>query len=223
MSILKVNTIQDKGGNTLLVSDGAGTISSGGLMTSTPAFHAYGSGSNQTIPDQTATKVTVFNTEVFDSDNCFASNRFTPTVAGKYFVYCNLYWDTGTSNDFHNGAVHLRKNGSNFASITNNWNASGGNAMANHVGAVIDFNGSTDYVEVYCYQNTNSGNSDVFILKFNPKGIKQQTALLGTALDDIGYSVQIDSNNQIYLTGYTNGFSSTGDSNIFLVSPYLTQ
>ena len=71
--------------------------------------------------------------------------------------------------------------------------------------------------------NTNSGNSDVFILKFNPKGIKQQTALLGTALDDIGYSVQIDSNNQIYLTGYTNGFSSTGDSNIFLVSPYLTQ
>ena len=63
--------------------------------------------------------------------------------------------------------------------------------------------------------NTNSGNSDVFILKFNPEGIKQQTALLGTALDDIGYSVQLDSNNQIYLTGYTNGFSSTGDSNIF--------
>ena len=71
--------------------------------------------------------------------------------------------------------------------------------------------------------NTNSGNSDVFILKFNPEGIKQQTALLGTVLDDIGYSVQLDSNNQIYLTGYTNGFSSTGDSNIFLVSPYLTQ
>ena len=71
--------------------------------------------------------------------------------------------------------------------------------------------------------NTNSGNSDVFILKFNPEGIKQQTVLLGTALDDIGYSVQLDSNNQIYLTGYTNGFSSTGDSNIFLVSPYLTQ
>ena len=71
--------------------------------------------------------------------------------------------------------------------------------------------------------NTNSGNSDVFILKFSPEGIKQQTALLGTALDDIGYSVKLDSNNQIYLTGSTNGFSSTGDSNIFLVSPYLTQ
>jgi hypothetical protein len=31
MSILKVNTIQDKGGNTLLVSDGAGTISSNNI------------------------------------------------------------------------------------------------------------------------------------------------------------------------------------------------
>ena len=168
-SKIKVNILADGGDNSIITSDGAGSFTASSSLASsvqsvggiqmTPAFHAYGSGSDQTIPDQTSTKVTVFNTEVFDSDNCFASNRFTPTVSGKYFVYCNLYWDTATANDFHNGSVQLRKNGNNTYSITNNWNASGGNAMSNHVGAIIDFNGSTDYVEFYCYQNTNSGAS----------------------------------------------------------------
>jgi len=172
MSKILVDTIDTRSGTTNLTigSTNSSTVTfENGAVTGHmyPAFHAYGSGSNQTIPDQTATKVTVFNTELFDSDNMFASNRFTPTIAGKYFCYANLYWDTGTANDFHNGAVHLRKNGSNFASITNNWNASGGNAMANHVGAVIDFNGSTDYVEVYCYQNTNSGNSSTVYAQQN--------------------------------------------------------
>ena len=56
-------------------------------------------------------------------------------------------------------AVSIRKNGSNICSIENNWNASGGNAMASHVGVTVDMNGSSDYVEAYCYQNTASGNS----------------------------------------------------------------
>ena len=159
-SIIKVNTYQDANGNALFSSDGSGNVTlNSNDMKATPAFHAYGSGGNQTIPDQTATKITIFNSEIFDSDNCFSSNRFTPTVAGKYFVYANMYWDTGTVNDYHNGAVHLRKNGSNYTSIDNNWNTSGGNAMSNHVGAIMEMNGSTDYVEVYVYQNTGSGNS----------------------------------------------------------------
>jgi hypothetical protein len=153
------STLTIGGTNTTTIAFGPNVTTTPSSLAMTPAFHAYGSGSNQTIPDQTATKVTVFNTEVFDTNSMFASNRFTPTVAGKYFCYANLYWDTGTANDFHNGSVQLRKNGNNTYSITNNWNASGGNGMGNHVGAMIDFNGSTDYVEVYCYQNTNSGAS----------------------------------------------------------------
>ena len=94
MSILKVNTIQDKGGNNLLVSDGAGTISSGGLMTMTPAFEAYLS-ADQSIADVTYTKVSV-DTEVYDTDGCYDNStnyRFTPTVAGKYFVYGSALGD----------------------------------------------------------------------------------------------------------------------------------
>ena len=64
MSILKVNTIQDKGGNNLLVSDGAGTISSGGLMTNTPSFFSKISGTLQSITSGTFTKVQ-FDTTVW--------------------------------------------------------------------------------------------------------------------------------------------------------------
>ena len=171
MSKILVDTIDTRSGTSTLtvgssnssaislaknVSLGSSVVQSNFLQ---PAFYAYGSGSNQTVNDATATKVTVFNTEGFDSDSMFADNRFTPTVAGKYFVYTNLYWDTTTSNDYHNGAAQIRKNGTNICAPTNNWNASGGNAMGMHVGVVVDMNGSSDYVEIYCYQNTNSGNA----------------------------------------------------------------
>ena len=163
MGTIFVDNLEPQSGTSLSLGASGDTIAltSGATQSNfmNPSFYAYGSGSTQTIPDQTATKVTVFNTEGYDSDNMFADNRFTPTVAGKYFVYCNLYWDTTTSNDYHNGAAQIRKNGTNICAPTNNWNASGGNAMGMHVGVVVDMNGSGDYVEIYCYQNTNSGNS----------------------------------------------------------------
>ena len=81
----------------------------------------------------------------------------------------------------------------------------------------------TGYSKGNLDNKTNSGNSDIFISKYNSDGSNQKTELLGTSSDDKAYSVQLDSNNQIYITGYTNGFSSTRDSNIFLVSPILTQ
>jgi hypothetical protein len=125
----------------------------------TPAFEAQGSGSNQTIADNTNSKVTVYNTELYDSNNDYTDNRFTPTVAGKYYIYATAYWSTSTSNDYHDGQIAIYKNGSNYADVNNNWNASGGNARAEYVGAVVDMNGSSDYVEIYIYQNTNSGGS----------------------------------------------------------------
>ena len=81
----------------------------------------------------------------------------------------------------------------------------------------------TGYSNGHFDNHTNTGNSDIFISKYNSDGSNQKTELLGTSSDDKAYSVQLDSNNQIYITGYTNGFSSTRDSNIFLVSPILTQ
>ena len=55
----------------------------------TPQFSARAS-SNQTIANSTLTKI-AFGTEIFDPQSTFASNRFTPGVAGNYFMTCLLY------------------------------------------------------------------------------------------------------------------------------------
>ena len=43
----------------------------------------------QTLSSGTLTKVT-FDTELFDTNNNFASSRFTPTIAGQYFFYSEI-------------------------------------------------------------------------------------------------------------------------------------
>ena len=58
-------------------------------VANTPAFEAYLS-SDQSVTDNTVVKAEI-NTELFDTNSCYdnATNyRFTPTTAGKYFVYC---------------------------------------------------------------------------------------------------------------------------------------
>jgi len=166
MSILKVNTIQDKGGNTLLVSDGAGTISSGGLMTMTPAFHAKRTSGQTGVTDNTITKVQC-DVEVFDSNSCYDNStnyRFTPTVAGKYYIYGAIL---GANDAFSNSILNqvfavIYKNGSQYT--RNEWAFSTNylRYVTPTVASVIDFNGSTDYVELYGQVDSTDGSAVQF-------------------------------------------------------------
>ncbi len=142
-----------------LISD-AGTIKridySYIKASNTPAFFAYkGDGTNQTISNDTYTKVE-FNTESFDTDSNFASNRFTPTTAGKYFIFANIALDASSSN-FEYGFVAVYKNGSKLY-VTNNQQT---NNLANHINIPItiidDANGSGDYYEIYARIADSSG------------------------------------------------------------------
>ena len=66
-SIIKANQLQDFGGNSILTSDGAGTVTvNSAQMKMTPAFMAYQSSGSVTISSSTETKVQ-FNTEIFDT------------------------------------------------------------------------------------------------------------------------------------------------------------
>ena len=69
--------------------------------------------------------------------------------------------------------------------------------------------------------NTHSGESDIFLLKYNSSGTKQWTKQLGTSGDDRGYGVSTDSSGNIYVTGYTkggfDGNTNSNKSDIFLV------
>ena len=150
-------------------SQGSGTITlgasgekidlgatAGGTLTNRPSFFAYRTGSTQTFSQNTATKIQ-FNTELYDTDSCYDNStnyRFTPTVAGKYYISAGAYID-GTSTASPTG-LKLYKNGSFYHS---GFIYSGGLAGGHHIHNIVDFNGSSDYAEIF----VESGNSSPFI------------------------------------------------------------
>jgi hypothetical protein len=160
MSNILVNTIKDTGNNILLSSDGSGNISSGGAITNTPAFEAYLS-STQTLSFNADTKIQ-FDTEVFDTDGCYdnATNyRFTPTVAGKYYVYGIITFGVGSSELSYAQNI-IKKNGSDYREVTVDPRNSltRGVSISNY--GIIDMNGSTDYLELYGRANTTGVDPD---------------------------------------------------------------
>jgi len=116
MSNILVNTIKDTGNNTLLSSDGSGSVTLGsGFPTNTPSFFAYLS-SAQSIPSSTATKAQC-NTENWDTDSAYdnSSNyRFT-VPSGKDGKYV---FNAGSSVAYLDDAevlqLYLYKNGSSI-------------------------------------------------------------------------------------------------------------
>jgi len=138
------------GTNTATLPAATGTVMVSGNM---PAFSAYKSASTQTIPNSTLTKIT-FDVESFDTNNNFASSRFTPTVAGYYWL--NFYLSIGSGTGSYEVVPYLYKNGSAFKSAMdmNSSTFTIGGSM------LVFANGTTDYFEVYLFQGS-GGNKDV--------------------------------------------------------------
>jgi len=109
-----------------------------------PAFRAFPA-TDQSIPATTFTKV-VFASETFDTDACFASNRFTPTKAGYYQLNVNLYMAALTAA---NDSMQFWKNGANYQTFHNAY-STGEPSFA--MGALMYLDGATDYAEVYFYK-----------------------------------------------------------------------
>ena len=73
---------------------------------------------------------------------------------------------------------------------------------------VIDSSGNvyaTGYTDGGLDSNSNSGQSDVFLVKYNSSGTKQWTKQIGTSTDDIARAIAIDNSNNIYVVGRTEG------------------
>ncbi len=132
-------------GNLVTVPSVTGTAMVSGNM---PLFRVIPS-TAQTINHNTTTKVT-WGTETYDTNNNFASDKFTPTVAGYYQI--NVVLDFGITNSrqyyFQN---YIYKNGSAFSSPE--WYATGnsGGRTTCSWSDIVYCNGSTDYIEIYTY------------------------------------------------------------------------
>lgn len=157
--ILKVDQYQDFNGNNIMTSDGSGNITlNAAAMKSTPAFEANRA-TDLTLTDNTTQKMT-YDTEIFDTDNCYDATtnyRFTPTVAGKYYVYASLNVQASTATTLNLIFLEIHKNGTKYRGTINNMNANFTTGLTPYVGTVIEMNGTTDYVEVYIRPAVNSG------------------------------------------------------------------
>jgi len=174
-SILKADTIQDADGNNIINESGntitigasgdttnvIGTLNKDGLaVTNTPAFSATRT-SNQSA--SSANAVTKFQGDIenFDTDNAYDNStnyRFTPQVAGKYSIYAKFYLDSSDVSAAKQAISNIYKNGSLYSSYQLDFrNNYGGydNSVMNQ--AIIDMNGSSDYVEAYFQIIVNSG------------------------------------------------------------------
>ena len=130
-------------------------------QTMTPAFFAYDT-SSQSLSDNVLTKADLA-TEVLDTDGNFASDRFTPTTAGKYFLFGKTVAGASTYNKNRNSGVSIYKNGSQLTYtetfFTPYGNSTGGTTLAPYTGAIVEMNGSGDYVELYVQVNALDGSA----------------------------------------------------------------
>jgi len=154
-SIIKVNTIQDVGGNNLLISNGSGTITTnniGGF--NTPSFLAY-VGTGQSFSNNTMTLVQ-FNTELYDTNSDYdnSSYVFTPTVAGKYFFTCKIRFEVGSISGFQ---IRIEKNSNTSDYTFPNvlyYNARVENYDTQILSGVLEANGSSDNFRVRASQDS---------------------------------------------------------------------
>jgi len=157
----------------LLISD-AGTIKRidvslvGGK--NTPAFMANLS-ATQSIPHDSATKV-AFASEVFDTDSVYDAStnyRFTPGVAGKYFLYARIGFQehntsSGSVTDQAEISARIYKNGTSIAHTGNHSSVSSVQGAISCTTAVIADLDADDYVEVYASVGNNNSNNAANLL-----------------------------------------------------------
>jgi hypothetical protein len=120
-----------------------------GVAGTGPAFSAYASGST-TLSNPGVVKV-AFATEEYDTNSNYdtTNSRFTPTVAGYYQVNSTVH----TNNNARLVAI-VYKNG---AQAYQGLDSSGSTLFSSTVSALVYCNGSTDYIEIWCF---NSGTAN---------------------------------------------------------------
>jgi hypothetical protein len=150
------------GSTVLTLPATTGTVMVSGNM---PAFSAYPSLS-QSVSNATWTKIT-YDIEEYDTNNNFASSRFTPTVAGYYQINARVVANGYATNQT---ILSIYKNGSESKRLNQTPNSTA-SSVCPMGSALIYMNGSSDYLEIYV--NQSSGSSQTFLGSYSAEAYFQ--------------------------------------------------
>jgi len=140
--------------------------------TNTPAFQVTLSANQSIANNDQITKIT-FDTEAIDTNGKFASNRFTPTVAGTYFISltASVASDSAGTVNLVNSKIY--KNGSQIpgadSRIDFRGNSGRGASPTANALVVLD---TDDYIEGYSSLNASSGTCEIRYLESIMSGFK---------------------------------------------------
>ena len=163
MSTIEVNTVDSVGSTLTLGSSNANTLSlNSGIttlpatLTNTPAFF-INKQSDQTLSSATYTLIT-FDTEVIDTDNAFASNKFTVPSGkgGKYFIGSVLFTDSNSGSNYSYSIIQIRVNGATTHYHITDFRDNPANQISIPVHAIFNLSAG-DYVEVYVAVDVTAG------------------------------------------------------------------
>ena len=126
-----------------------------------PYFHGHVSqNTNVTSASTYAYTSSAINfSEEYDSDNYYdlSTGHFTPQVAGYYFITASLHGDCGGAN-FQYSNLWIYKN-TNIIHVTEQHEMSANaNEHSSTATAIVQLNGSTDYLRVIGQISDSSGN-----------------------------------------------------------------
>tara|TARA_R110002020_G_scaffold267722_1_gene482864 strand:- start:22 stop:552 length:531 start_codon:yes stop_codon:yes gene_type:complete len=135
-----------------------GTVTGAG-GTNTPSFFALLSSSQTGLSDAATVKLAA-NTEVYDNGGVYdnSSNyRFTPGVAGKYFIYAGALVSSGAESNLREAEMYIYKNGSSISKASFN-HVANYSQSSTLTASFVNIADDNDYYEVYVAVNTQSGN-----------------------------------------------------------------
>jgi len=145
----------DGSADQVIKTDGSGNLAFAGIPASGAAagnmFRAKMNGGYNTS-NNTNGEI-IFQAEDFDLGSAYnhTNGRFTPNIAGYYFIDASLQFSNATGN--YHFSASIWKNGSEWTNSTM-WND--GSNGENHVkvSSIVYVNGSSDYISIIGWQNS---------------------------------------------------------------------
>ena len=140
-------------------------------------FQAYATGNNQNLSHDTVHDVTL-GAETFDSQSWYdtSTSRYTPQVAGKYYICVHLTF-TAVGDEAYRAIVYATKNGTTALQSIFGVDDNIYNFQTVITAGIIDLNGSSDYVSAKVhYQDSGSNGAQL-------NSDQQETYMFGYLLE----------------------------------------